>query len=193
MHESTCACSNVLIVTNISKDYVKTALSKDKLQLLMSETNSQKLFAAFFTLYDHHDAKSIFFWAVKYLVFANTVKQSIMSRDSYWIKNVLLSRERFFILIWRTVYFVNLTVKMKLHLNNPRAKHSDRTFLLHYYDVFSLILKYFTIKSQHFRLRPKRSKTIKESHSEIVKKFDILNDEIELNSSKTDFDVNDSS
>jgi hypothetical protein len=46
----------------------------------------------------------------------------------------------------KSVFCLNLAMKMKLHLNNSRAEKFDRISLLNFYDVFSRLLKFFIIK-----------------------------------------------
>jgi hypothetical protein len=67
--------------------YSKTVIEKNSFELLISQTNFAALVRAFSVMYDHHDAKSDFSWAIKFLVFFDIVKDFILSRDSYWVKD----------------------------------------------------------------------------------------------------------
>ena len=54
------------------------------------------------------------------------------------------------------VYFLNLAVRVKLHLDAPRAEGTDRQSLLEYYDMFPRLPKYAAIKPRDFHKRPLR-------------------------------------
>jgi hypothetical protein len=62
-------------------------IKKNHLELLIFQINFDALFRAFNVMYDHHDAKFVFFWAIKFLIFIDALKKLILSRDFYWIKS----------------------------------------------------------------------------------------------------------
>ena len=55
-----------------------------------------------------------------------------------------------FILIWKSVFFVNLIVKIKMHLNHSREKNFDRQNLLNFWDSFFRLFQFTRIKLKHF-------------------------------------------
>ena len=61
------------------------------------------------------------------------------------------------------MYFVNLAVKTKLHLDNPRAEGADRQLLLDYYDMFPRLPKYKDIEAIHFAKKPLRASVQKKT------------------------------
>ena len=70
------------------------------------------------------------------------------------------------------MYFVNLTVKTKMHLDAPRAEGTNCQSLLDYYNLFPKLLKYSNIKPSHFKRKPQRSRVIrKKSVEPIIEEF----------------------
>jgi hypothetical protein len=164
--------------------YVKTIIQKNTLELLMSQSNFNVLFKAFNFMYDHHDAEAVFSWTIKYLIYFDIVKKFILFRDFYWVKDDNFLYLRIFILIWRKVFFLNLIVKMKIHLNNSRVEKSNRISLFNFYDVFSHFLKFVIIKSRDFKLRSHRKRISKIESSQIVEKFESIENEMNAFDSK---------
>lgn len=60
------------------------------------------------------------------------------------------------ILTLNIVYFTNLAVKAKIHINASQAKDIDRQLFLDYYDLFPKLPKYKQIKPCDFKKKPLR-------------------------------------
>lgn len=75
---------NFFIILTLCRNVLRRWLRKNSLELLISQTNSDALFRAFSVMYDHHDAESVFPWAIKFLVFSTSSK-SLLLRDIPWI------------------------------------------------------------------------------------------------------------
>ena len=135
-------------LTHQLQDYIKTVIEKDLLSLFRMKMNSAKLFHAFQQQYNHYDVKTVFSWAVREIMFWELSKETAMSQRLYWIKGVLscYDVDSLYTNMNSVVFFLNLAVKMKLHLNASHAEGLDCSALLFYYDEFLKRLKYDVIK-----------------------------------------------
>lgn len=94
----------------------------------------------------------------------------------------------------KTAFFINLAVKMKLHLDKPREQGHDHQNLLDFYDQFPFCQQFIKIKPRHYKtkaLRPpqkSRAKTILTPETMV---FGQLNEEMDegfLSESDEDLD-----
>ncbi len=76
---------------------------------------------------------------------------------------------------------------MKLHLNNSRVEEIDRVSLLNFFDAFSHLFKYSTIKSNDCKLRSRRNlKSTKVVLFDCVDEFEIMNEKMNFMISDVD-------
>jgi hypothetical protein len=129
-------------------------------------------------MYDYHDAKFVFFWMIKFLIFIDVLNKLILFRDFYWIKNDNSYMLKNFNIDLKKSVFLNLVVKIKLHLDNYEAKKFDKFSLLNFWNVFSRFLKFVVIKSRDFKLKFRRNRITKIKCAEIVKKFENIENEM---------------
>ena len=69
------------------------------------------------------------------------------------------------------MYFVNLAVKTKMHLDAPRVEDTDHQFFLDYYNLFPRLPKYSNIKFSHFKRKLQHSRVTKKSVEPIIEEF----------------------
>lgn len=180
------------------QDYIRQAIASDSTGRLKTEKDTKRLFRVFCRRYSHHDAEKVFPWASKYVKFDETRQQGEMSKGPYWIKGepACSHASASFILILNIVYFINLAVKTKLHLDAPRAEHTDRQSLLDYYDLFPRLPKYGDIKPRHFKKKPLRFRTGRKrtcnepTVEEVGDMGEITEDEDEIDVEEEDADAN---
>lgn len=154
---------------------------------MVEETDPTKLFRAFASGYDYHDAESVFPWASKWLHFSDIIPKPTLSKGPFWVKGPQhCTLEWVFILIWNEVFFLNLAVQTKLFIYHPHSEETCRAALLRFYDEFPYLPKYAFIKPRHFRLRPRRPrKPHKRVPANPIVEYGALDNELESASEAT--------
>lgn len=92
----------------------------------------------------------------------------------------------------KKVYFLNLAVKMKLHLDDldhPQKGGTDRQSLLDFYDNFPHNPKFRFIKPRDFKMKPVRSSAIgKKTETEDWDEFGEIPDRVNRGGIESDED-----
>lgn len=126
----------------------------------------------------------MFLWAASSIKFDKPSSGSWMKRGLYWIKDLFSMTQLGPTLDtnMKQVYFLNLAVKMKLHLNNlknPQVEGTNCQSLFEFYDCFSYNPKYNFIHPRDFKHWPIRVSTVgKQGEKDDWEEFGELPDRI---------------